>query len=373
MKHPASQFSFDELFAGLENARQRGFVSRRDQDSTGVAIYCYTRNCIYERAWDDFSLLARGLILDPPNRRVVAIPFPKFFNVGEHNEGFPDLPFDVYEKVDGSLIIIYHHANRWTAATKGSFDSEQAQWAQARLDAADLSPLSPGTTYLAEAIYPENRIVVHYSETGLVMLGAYDQTGEELSFDRILDVSTRLGWRAAARHHFSSISDLIAHARSLPAAQEGFVVRFADGLRLKVKGDEYKRIHALVSRCTPLAMWEAMLAGEDMVAIRRDLPEEFWADFDSIIAALTGRIDRLTSRIAQAADRVKHLSDKELGLTLSTIPAEVQRFIFAWRKGGGVLDRRTREAVFRTIRPSGNELDGYVPSYAMGRVMDEAG
>jgi RNA ligase len=33
---------------------------------------------------------------------------------------------------------------------------------------------------------------------------------------------------------------------------------------------------------------------------------------------------------------------------------------------------RSREVVFRAIRPTGNVLPGYVPSYALGRVLDEA-
>jgi RNA ligase len=38
-----------------------------------------------------------------------------------------------------------------------------------------------------------------------------------------------------------------------------------DGLRLKVEEDEYKRIHEPISRVTPLAIWEAMAAGNDIV------------------------------------------------------------------------------------------------------------
>ena len=42
----------------------------------------------------------------------------------------PDLPFETMEKLDGSLIIIFHHNGRWRTATKGSFTSSQAQWAE---------------------------------------------------------------------------------------------------------------------------------------------------------------------------------------------------------------------------------------------------
>src|SRR5262249_61017019 len=105
----------------------------------------------------------------------------------------------------------------------------------------------------------------------------------------------------ARRHPFGSFSDLVEHARGLPRSEEGFVIRFSDGLRLKLKGDEYKRIHALISRCTPLAMWEAMQAGDDMQAIRRDLPEEFWGDFDAILAMLACCLDEVTARVTTAA------------------------------------------------------------------------
>ena len=90
------------------------------------------------------TLAARGLILDHAARRIVATPFPKFFNAGERDGTIPDLPFETTEKLDGSLIIIFHHRGRWRTATTGAFDSDQAVWAQARLDALDGSGTALG-------------------------------------------------------------------------------------------------------------------------------------------------------------------------------------------------------------------------------------
>ena len=168
--------------------------------------------------------------------------------------------------------------------------------------------------------------------------------------------------------------DLMAHAKQLPRSQEGFVLRFANGLRLKVKGDEYKRIHALISRVTPLAMWEVMAAGDDMEAIRRELPEEFWGDFDDIVRLLQASLASHVERIATAALAVAHLSDKELGLQLATLDEDVRGFIFAYRKSNGdLLSGRSRAGLLRAIRPTGNVLPGYVASYAMNRLIEEAG
>ena len=113
----------------------------------------------------------------------------------------PDLPFEAFEKLDGSPIVIYHHDGAWRTATKGSFDSAQARWAAERLP----SGLQPGTTCLAEAVYPENRMVVHYAEAALVLLAAYDESGRELSYDEILATAETIGWRAARRHTFESM------------------------------------------------------------------------------------------------------------------------------------------------------------------------
>ncbi|MBO1019965.1 hypothetical protein IPV08_08305 [Methylobacterium sp. SD274] len=101
---------------------------------------------MYDHGWDRYSLLARGLIIDPAAGVVVATPFPKFFNIGERHATVPDLPFEAFEKLDGSLIIAFHHSGKWRTATKGALNSSQAVWAQTRLDAMDTSRLVPGTT-----------------------------------------------------------------------------------------------------------------------------------------------------------------------------------------------------------------------------------
>lgn len=369
--HPARTMPYDALLAGLERACALGFVHRRVNDAGGLHLFIYTPRCVYEDGWDEFSLMARGLILDPAAKQVVATPLPKFFNVGERRGEVPELPFEAFEKLDGSLIIVFHHGGGWRAATKGSFRSDQAAWAQARLDAADLSPLRPGATYLFEAVYPENRIVVRYDDPALVMLAAYAEDGRELAYDDVLAICAALGWRAARRYAYAGIPDLVRQAATLPRNDEGFVVRFSDGLRLKLKGAEYRRIHALISRCTPLALWEAMVAGDNLEAIRRDLPEEFWTDFDSIATLLQAQVTAIEARVAEVAASVAHLSDKELGLTLGGLPGDARPYLFGFRKSGAVQGR-AREALLRAIRPVANVLPGYTPSYAMGRLLDEA-
>ena len=283
------------------------------------------------------------------------------------------MPFEIFEKLDGSLITLYWHDGAWRAATKGSFASSQAAWAAEWLSRCDLSALVPGTTYLTEAIYPENRIVIRYERSGLTLLAAYAEDGLELSYDELADVAGALDWPLARRHPASSLSELAAHVRELPATAEGFVLRFANGHRLKIKGDEYLRIHRLVSNVTPLALWAALQADDDMAAIRRDLPEEFWDDFDRISLLLNQRAETLIADVAKTCADLASLSDKEVGLRLAEIPDPARRFVFSYRKSNGdLLSGRMRQALFREIRPQGNRLEGYMPSAAINRIQDDA-
>ena len=69
-----------------------------------------------------FSLISRGLILDPVQRLVIATPFPKFFNFNEGGVALPDEPFTVSEKLDGSLGILFHHQGKWRITTRGRLE-----------------------------------------------------------------------------------------------------------------------------------------------------------------------------------------------------------------------------------------------------------
>ena len=58
----------------------------------------------------------RGLVMDKNTKTMVSRSFPRFFNWGEVADemgNFDFRDFASYEKVDGSLVLIYHHDGRW--------------------------------------------------------------------------------------------------------------------------------------------------------------------------------------------------------------------------------------------------------------------
>lgn len=364
-RHPAHEMEFSTLLVLLEQEVSQGNVNVQRQDD--LSLYVYSKQCVYERNWNPITKIARGLILDIKERKIVANTFPKFFNYQEVEQP-PNLPFEVYEKLDGSMISCWFHDGEWKTATKGSFNSDQAKWAKKEIHKWYMPSMEHGTTYLFEAIYPENQIVVKYDYEGLVLLGAYDKNGYEIP----MTGEHLTNFHQAKTYSFNSISDLLTRAETLPKDEEGWVLKYSDGTRLKIKGAEYRRLHAAVSRITPLGVWEAMRDGVDL-QFRKDIPEEFWEDFDKIQDILEQQFDKNVDALAFSCYATDHLTDKELGLTMKYLELPLKEFIFGVRKARGLykfLTGPSEKKFFDLIRPTSNRLEGYRASFAVARVQD---
>jgi len=110
----------------LQEMIEKKYISVQKHPEADLYIYNYTQNAQFERVWNEITLMCRGLILDV-NMNIVALPFKKFFNYEEHSvEDIPVGDFEAYEKMDGSLGILYHLDNVPHIATRGSFTSDQA-------------------------------------------------------------------------------------------------------------------------------------------------------------------------------------------------------------------------------------------------------
>lgn len=271
----------------LTGLKDQGYLTFQRHPRMQLWIWNYTPKCQYERYWTPETLMCRGLITDFWGK-IRARPLPKFFNLEEHQGPLPAEPFEVYEKLDGSLGILYYdQAGDPCIASRGSFTSEQAERANRILDRYHGGrPLfRPGRTYLFEILYPENRIVVDYGDwEDLVLLAVIETaTGKELPLEH------DLGFPVAKR--FDGLTDVTALKALAEPNREGFVVKFQSGLRLKVKFEEYIRLHRIVTGLNERAVWEHLSQGGSIDDLLRDVPEEFEAWGKSVAARLQAQYD----------------------------------------------------------------------------------
>ncbi len=240
-------FTIDEL----EEMITSGYVRMTKHPERPLYIYNYTAKTQYEYMWNEVTMLCRGLILDE-NYMIVARPFTKFFNYGEvSNQVIPSLPFEVFDKMDGSLGILYWWNDRPYIATRGSFMSEQAIKANELLHkkyATCKDKLDRRKTYLFEIIYPENRIVIDYGyKEELVLLAIVDlQSGVESPL-------TDIGFPVVKR--YDGLNDLEAIRLMQIDNKEGFIIRFDNGFRIKVKFVEYVRLHRIITQVSSKTIW----------------------------------------------------------------------------------------------------------------------
>jgi RNA ligase len=259
-----------------------------------LLIFNYTQSAQFDRVWNAATNVCRGLIVAVgPNGLdgdavVVARPFNKFHNL--NTEYVPEtleanLPTDapprVTQKLDGSMGILYEWDGKLWIATRGSFDSDQARWATEWLRthvaawAYDPEP-HYDCTPVFEIIYDENRIVVGYDFEGLVLLSLVGiANGMELHPNRIAAF--------AASNKFEAVKSfdktLAECAAEDTPNEEGYVLTYSNGVKVKVKFAEYVRLHRILTGLNPKTVWEMLSLGQtdaiDKLLADPKMPEGF--------------------------------------------------------------------------------------------------
>jgi RNA ligase len=210
----------------------------------------YTDSAQYANRWNWFERVCRGIVFNVKTGELVARPFDKFFNLGEHHKDLKGHIVTVTEKLDGSLGILIRDKG-YRIVTRGSFSSKQAQWATEYLNThyPSLENLPDSLTLLFEIVYPNNRIVVDYGKReSLVLLAARDRgSGKYLPFyPELFNLATTYGFELPKVYNFNCLEDIITAAGKLGTDFEGWVVEMSDGNRWKVKGDAYLELFRLI-------------------------------------------------------------------------------------------------------------------------------
>jgi RNA ligase len=274
----------------LKQMLDEKLVSVQKHPKADLFIYNYSPKVQYDRLWNEITLQTRGLILDA-EMNVIARPFGKFFNLEEHQpEEIPKLAFDVFEKMDGSLGILYWLNDMPFISTRGSFESEQSIKATEILHkrySDTFIRLDKNSTYLFEIIYPQNRIVVDYGDIeDLFLLARIDNaTGQDLP------IYESTGFPIVKR--FDGINEL-QQLKSLEVEnKEGFVVRFKNGFRVKMKFAEYVKLHRIITGVSNIAIWEYLAEGKSFEELLKKVPDEFYNWVKKIQSEIVNEFDKI--------------------------------------------------------------------------------
>ncbi len=391
------------MLTTLEKYYENGLLHKQTHPTLDLTIWNYSPKVQYEKLWDDITLQCRGLVTNSKGE-IVARPFKKFFNYEEHKpEDIPNENYIVYEKMDGSLGILFYYEyelseerryniwfnnnyetgmerffdsnnlpdfddpyyeptpktkGEWILATRGSFTSPQAIKGKEILDRKyDVSLLRKDNTYLFEIIYPENRIVVDYKgEEKLVLLGAiHTETSNEVP-DSSLFFTQESGFELVTIYKtWGEGYDLLKE--EISKDREGYVIRFKSGFRMKIKGDEYVRLHKILTNISNRDIWEYLKDNKPFDELLERVPDEFndWVketvrDLRYGCFQLRERAGKLHDgfRYGKFGDRNPEPSKKEYAEFVMKQQKVLHPIMFAMWEGN---NKKVDEIIWKLIKP----------------------
>jgi RNA ligase len=388
----------------LQKYHTDGLLHKQTHPTLDLTIWNYSPKVQYERLWDDITMQCRGLVTNSKGD-IVARPFKKFFNYEEHKpEEIPNENYVVYEKMDGSLGILFYYEyelseerryniwfnnnyetgmerffdsnnlpdfddpyyeptpktkGEWILATRGSFTSPQSIKGKEILDKKyDVSSLRKDNTYLFEIIYPENRIVVDYKgEEKLVLLGAiHTETGNEVP-DSSLFFMEEGGFEVVTTYKtWGEGYDLLKE--EISKDREGYVIKFKNGFRMKIKGEEYVRLHKILTNISNRDIWEYLKDNKPFDELLEKVPDEFndWVkttirDLKYACYQLRETAGKLHDgfRYGKFNDRDPEPSKKEFAEFVMKQQKVLHAIMFAmWEKNNPKVD----EIIWKLVKPT---------------------
>lgn len=292
---------FFPTYEQCQSELEAGNLFQNESPCGHYVLFNYRPEVEFKNLWNDVNIWCRGIVYDIHTKEIAAVPFRKFWNVGQKPETSEESlsalgkPV-VMSKEDGSLGILFwnRYARNWQVCTRGSFTSDQAIWATAWIRAQIVLTtvfLTVGETHLFEIVYPENKIVSNYGEfAGLIYLNTvvwndndnscyYSFGGERNQILRhIFDYC-----HAVKFYDFDSFSKSRELLATFTKDQEGFVLLYPNGLMAKMKGAEYLRVHKIRSTLTIAAVAALIKATGNFQEALSQLPDEFWGDYLPVI------------------------------------------------------------------------------------------
>ena len=144
-------------------------------------------------------------------------------------------------------------------------------------------------------------------EEKLVVLGAiHTETGEEIP-DSSLFWTQDSGFEVVTTYKtWGEGYDLLKE--EIQKDREGYVLRFKNGFRMKIKGDEYVRLHRILTNISNRDIWEYLKNNKSFDELLEKVPDEFNDWVKETIRDLQNQFDNIKLSVE---DEFKELINKK--------------------------------------------------------------
>lgn len=336
---------------------ERGNVKERSYGD--LSLFKYTPSCVYDKAWNKTNLRCRGIIFNSQTGTIVGRPFNKFFNVGERpntkvkilNNRAKKMGIFATAKLDGSMTSIWWYQGMWHCATPGSITSPQARYALLNLlPRYNLKGLPRDITYVCEFISPTDRSdkVVNYGDReDLTLLAAFENKWDltEVPRQRVESFAAKAGLPIVDEYQLDPEDPW---GTEIPRGEEGFVVRFDDGFRVKVKSRWYMKWHRVLGQITTnnlIQLFED--AGDPRCLLSREAPPHAREKLDDIVSYITKLKQEIEIEVDKWWNKAEDHTNFKQCAELFKQAGDIQHILFARMRGN---EQGERSAIYKRIK-----------------------
>lgn len=319
-----------------------------------IWILSYSPKAFSKQIWDEYTTTCNSLVIDIDGR-ILARPFKKFINYEDVDSSEINMAqnYSVFEKYDGSLIVLFYHAKRmiWIVGCDCSFITNQSFDAKNMLSTKSglLENLDKSKTYLIEYISHENRGVVDYGDLrDLILLGEISTTtGVETPYNLLVKNHSKYFTIAKKENIIMScLSDLKLLEED---NKEGFVVLFEDGLRVSVKFDEYLRLCKILTNTTNLTIWEHLMNKYDFDALLNRVPDDFYDWLTLTIKSFDSDFNNIERLALKEFIRIYHINNMTSRDKFALEAVKTNHFLILYQ----IYNKKPYdEIIWKLIRPT---------------------
>ena len=216
-----------------------------------------------------------------------------------------------------------------------------------------------GYTYCFEMIYPRSRIVVDYHGRSEMVLLAVINTVSRKEIDHHAE-GERLGLSYAHSFGLTNISHIQQYLseESSGIDEEGFVIKYGNGLRLKIKSEDYRNLHRTITGLSARMVWDELRQGKSLDDLISLIPDEYYDWVWKVESRLQNERSMVVSdaidiligsdKFEERKDRAKYIINACVGK-----PKGLSGMVF------GLMDKKTssvKEISWNMVKPSSDEV-----------------
>ena len=344
----------------LDDYVQKGLLRKAEDEN--LVQYNYSEYTNNEGLWDEITMFNRGNIYEKKTGNLIAKAMPKFMNLSQlHEDKQEELlmhkEFNLTEKMDGCLGILYMYKGEIRCNSRGGFDNYVTDKIKELLPKYSMvKKLLEHNTLNVEVISPETKIICNYGDIqDLYLITAYSNNPNigELSYSQI-KLMAQIMRMPVVKEYNMTWDELLSWQKSADWTQEGFVIRFPNNERVKIKSEDYLRIAKFKIGLSKKSLWKLwkndLEQNTDTLNsyLERDIPDELTNIAKGYLKELKEELQYHCKLAYQEYEATQNIPKNELFKYYETHPNKYQSCNYSLRNNKDIT-----KILIKMIEPEG--------------------